>query len=225
MKLLIDHADIGRIRKAYQYYPMDGVTTNPSILAATGRAPFDVLREIREFIGPEGELHAQVIARDKDGMIRDAHRIVEVLGKETWVKIPSVPEGFAAMRELSAEGLNITATAIYTPMQGYLAAKSGAKYAAVYVNRVDNMGFNGIEVAKEIHDIYRNNGMDAGLLCASFKNSQQVLELAKYGAKAATVGPDVIEAFVKNTAITSAVEDFIRDFEKLTGPGKTMSDC
>jgi fructose-6-phosphate aldolase 2 len=87
------------------------------------------------------------------------------------------------------------------------------------------MGVDGVKVAKEIHDIYTKNGMDAGLLCASFKNSQQVLELAEYGVRAATVGPDVILNFVKNAAITSAVEDFIRDFEGLTGPGKTMSDC
>ena len=225
MKLLIDHADIDKIREIYRYYPVDGVTTNPSILAAAGRPPFEVLREIRDFIGPDAELHAQVIARDAAGMVKDAKRITKELGMGTWVKIPAVPEGFAAMRELSAEGLRITATAIYTPMQAYLAAKAGALYAAVYVNRVDNMGFDGVKVAKEIHDIYTKNGMDAGLLCASFKNSQQVLELAEYGVRAATVGPDVILNFVKNAAITSAVEDFIRDFEGLTGPGKTMSDC
>ncbi|MBQ7174277.1 MAG: fructose-6-phosphate aldolase [Lachnospiraceae bacterium] len=225
MKLLIDHADIDKIREIYRYYPVDGVTTNPSILAAAGRPPFEVLREIRDFIGPDAELHAQVIARDAAGMVKDAKRITKELGMGTWVKIPAVPEGFAAMRELSAEGLRITATAIYTPMQAYLAAKAGALYAAVYINRVDNMGFDGVKVAKEIHDIYTKNGMDAGLLCASFKNSQQVLELAEYGVRAATVGPDVILNFVKNAAITSAVEDFIRDFEGLTGPGKTMSDC
>ncbi len=225
MKLLIDHADIGKIREIYRYYPVDGVTTNPSILAAAGRPPFQVLREIRDLIGPDAELHAQVIARDAASMVKDAKRITKELGMETWVKIPAVPEGFAAMRELSAEGFRITATAIYTPMQAYLAAKAGALYAAVYINRIDNMGFDGVKVAKEIHDIYTNNGMDAGLLCASFKNSQQVLELAEYGVRAATVGPDVILNFVKNAAITSAVEDFIRDFEGLTGPGKTMSDC
>jgi fructose-6-phosphate aldolase 2 len=225
MKLLIDHADIDKIREIYRYYPVDGVTTNPSILAAAGRPPFEVLREIRDFIGPDAELHAQVIARDAAGMVKDAKRITKELGMGTWVKIPAVPEGFAAMRELSAEGLGTAATEIYTPMQAYLAAKAGALYAAVYINRVDNMGFDGVKVAKEIHDIYTKNGMDAGLLCASFKNSQQVLELAEYGVRAATVGPDVILNFVKNAAITSAVEDFIRDFEGLTGPGKTMSDC
>ena len=87
------------------------------------------------------------------------------------------------------------------------------------------MGFDGVQVAKDIHDIFKNNGMEAGLLAASFKNSQQVLELAKYGVLAATVAPDVIDGLVKNTAITSAIDVFVKDFEGLTAPGKTMSDC
>lgn len=225
MKLLIDHADIEKIKRVYAYYPIDGVTTNPTILAAGGRQPYDILKEIRSFIGDDADLHVQVVAKDTEGMIKDARRITDELGKNTYVKIPSVPEGFAAMQKLSADGYNITATAIYTPMQGYLAAKSGAKYAAPYINRIDNMGYDGVQVAKDIHDIFEANGMDAGLLAASFKNSQQVLELAKYGVLASTVAPDVIEGFVKNAAITSAIDVFIKDFEGLTGEGKTMSDC
>ena len=224
MKLLIDNANIETIKKIYHYYPIDGVTTNPSILAASGRQPYDVLKEIRDFIG-DGDLHVQAVALDEEGIIRDAYHIAEVLGKITYVKIPAIPEGFAAMKRLAAEGFNLTATAIYTPMQAYLAAKCGAKFVAPYINRIDNMGFDGVGVAKDIHDILVKNQLQAGLLAASFKNSQQVLELAKYGACASTAAPDVIEGFVKNTAITSAIEAFTRDFEKLVGPGKTMSDC
>lgn len=225
MKLLIDNADISKIRHLYKYYPIDGVTTNPTILAASGRKPYDVLKEIRAFIGADADLHVQAVARDIDGMVRDAHRIADELGKNTFVKIPAIPEGFAAMKILSSQGFNVTATAIYTPMQAYLAARSGAKYTAPYINRIDNMGFDGVKVAKEIHDIFKANGMDAGLLAASFKNSQQVLELAKYGILAATVSPDVVDGFVNNAAITSAIDSFIKDFEGLAGDGKTMSDC
>ena len=224
MKLLIDNADIEQIKRIYDLYPIDGVTTNPSILAASGRHPYDVLGEIRAFIGDDADLHVQAVARDAAGMIREAKKITEELGRNTYVKIPCVPEGFKAMKALSAEGYNLTGTAVYTPMQAYLAAKSGAKYIAPYINRIDNMGYDGVQVAKDIHDIFTANNMEAGLLAASFKNSQQVLELAKYGVLAATVSPDVIDAFVKNTAITSAVDAFIADFEKLTGPGKTMAD-
>ena len=156
MKLLIDDANIDEIRRLYDLYPIDGVTTNPSILAKSGRQPYDVLKEIREFIGEEADLHVQVIAKDAEGMIEDAHRIVKELGQNTYVKIPCIPEGFKAMKALKKEGIRTTGTAIYTAMQAYLAAKSGASYAAPYVNRIDNMGYNGVGVAKEIQDILRS---------------------------------------------------------------------
>ena len=183
------------------------------------------MEEIRSFIGEEAELHVQVVSKDADGMVDDAHRIVKELGANTYVKVPSISEGFKAMKALAKENINITATAIYTPMQAYLAAKCGASYAAPYVNRIDNMGFNGIQVAKQIHDIFKNNNLKTEVLAASFKNSQQVLELCEYGIGASTIAPDIIEGLVKNQAITSAVDDFVKDFEGLTGAGKTMSDC
>lgn len=225
MKLIIDDAHIDQIRKIYEYYPVDGVTTNPTILAKSGRQPYEALREIREFIGDEAELHVQVTAREAEGMVEDAHRILKELGKSTFVKIPSVPEGFKAMMALHGEGVKLTATAIYTPMQAFLAAKAGADYAAPYINRIDNMGYNGIKVARDIHDIFRNNGFKTEVLAASFKNSQQLLELCEYGVGASTVSPEVIFNLVKNEAITSAIDDFIADFEGLVGEGKTMKDC
>lgn len=225
MKLLIDNADINKIKKIYEYYPVDGVTTNPTILAASGRQPYEVLKEIRAFIGSDAELHVQAIARTAEGMVEDAHHIQQELGKNTCVKIPAIEEGFKAMRILSGEGVKVTATAIYTPMQAFLAAKAGALYAAPYVNRIDNMGYDGVAVARHIHDIFRNNNFNTNVLAASFKNSQQLLELAEYGVGAATASPDVIFSLVKNDAITSAVETFIKDFEKLVGEGKTMKNC
>ena len=178
MKLIIDDAHIDLIKKIYEYYPVDGVTTNPSILAKSGRQPFEVLKEIRSFIGEEAELHVQVVAKDADGMVDDAHRIVKELGANTYVKVPSIPEGFKAMKALAKENINITATAIYTPMQAYLAAKCGASYAAPYVNRIDNMGFNGIQVAKQIHDIFKNNNLKTEVLAASFKTPSRYLNYA-----------------------------------------------
>ena len=224
MKLLIDDANIEKIKKLYDLYPIDGVTTNPSILAKSKRNPYEVLKEIREFIG-DNELHAQVLSRTAKGMIEEAHKMAEILGKNTFIKVPSIPEGFKAMKALSKEGFKITATAIYTPMQAYLAAKSGADYAAPYVNRIDNLGANGIETTKMIQDIFCNNGFKTEILAASFKNSNQVQELCAYGVGASTVAPDVIEGLVKNACVTSAVEDFIRDFEGLCGDGKTMLNC
>ena len=224
MKLIIDNADIEAIKKVYEYYPVDGVTTNPSILAATGKQPYEVLHEIRSFIGHD-ELHVQVISGDAEGIIKEAHRIVSELGPHTYVKIPCLPEGFKAMKELIKEGILLTGTAVYTPLQALLAAKCGVNYVAPYINRIDNMGYDGIGVEKHIHDILKNNNFKTEVLAASFKNSQQLLALCEYGIGAATVAPDVIMGLVRNPAITAAVDDFRRDFETLTEKGKTMYNC
>ncbi len=217
MKLFIDHADINEIKRIYDLYPVDGVTTNPSILAKAGNDPIATVKAIREFIGPDAILFVQALSLTPEGMIADAHMITETFGKNTIVKIPSVPNGFKAMMALKKEGIQTCGTVVYTPMQGYLAAKAGASYVAPYVNRIDNMGYDGIKVAKEIHDILVKNNMDCDVLAASFKNSQQVLELAEYGIGSSTAAPDVIDGFVKNPAIDSAIDAFIKDFEKATG--------
>ncbi len=222
MKLLIDSADVDAIRHILEFYPIDGVTTNPTILKKAGRPPFAALKEIKALIGG-AQLHVQAVSRDAAGMVEEGRSIAASLGENTFVKIPSVPEGFKAMRILAGEGINVTATAVYTPMQAYLAGMCGARYAAPYVNRIDNMGYDGVQAAKDIHDIFEKNRMGCQVLAASFKNSRQVLELCKYGIGAATAGPDIIEGFVKDPAIASAVEAFIRDFEDLAGPGQTMA--
>ena len=225
MKILIDDARIDVIKEIWNLYPMDGVTTNPSILAKSGRNPYEVLKEIRTFIGNKAELHVQVISDDTDGMVAEGRKIAEVLGMNTYIKIPSIPAGLKAMRILSSEGYKITATTIYTPIQAFLAAKAGADYAAPYLNRIDNLGADGVMVTKKIQDIYNRSDMKTQILAASFKNTLQVQELCEYGVGAATVTPDVIENLMKNASVTSALDVFTQDFEKLCGKGKTMLDC
>ncbi|KOF57613.1 MULTISPECIES: fructose-6-phosphate aldolase [Clostridium] len=225
MKLIVDFANLHQIKEMYSYYPVDGVTTNPSILAKEGKNPYEVLKAIREFIGSNSELHVQVVSLDAEAIVKEAHKIREELGASTYVKVPVTREGLKAIKILAKEGVNITATAIYTQMQAYLAGKAGALYAAPYVNRIDNLGADGVKVAKEIHDIFKKNELKTEVLAASFKNSQQVLELAKYGVGAATIAPDVIEGLIKLDAVTCAVEAFTKDFEKLCGKGKTMINC
>ncbi len=225
MKLIVDFANLDQIKELYAYYPIDGVTTNPSIIAKEGKNPYEVLKKIREFIGAEAELHVQVISRAAGGMLQEAHRIQKELGVNTYVKVPVTKEGLKAIKALAAEGANITATAIYTQMQAYLAAKAGAHYAAPYVNRIDNLGADGVKVAKDIHDIFKKNDLPTEVLAASFKNSQQVLELAKHGIGAATISPEVIEGLIKLDAVNCAIDAFVKDFENLCGEGKTMLDC
>lgn len=225
MKLIVDDADVKKIRRIAEFYPIDGVTTNPSILAKNRRAPYEVLTEIQEIMGKEKEIHVQVISQDAEGMVKEAYAIVKRLGEGTYIKIPSTEEGLKAIRILSEKGIHTTATAIYTPMQAFLAGKSGADYAAPYINRIDNLGANGVETAKTIHDIFRNNGLKTNVLAASFKNSQQIQELCKYGIGAVTAGCEIIEGLVQNASVNLAIKNFNEDFEKLCGKGKNMSNC
>lgn len=223
MRLLIDNADIQKIKEAYSIFPLQGVTTNPSILAAGGRPPFEVLREIREFIGKQADLHVQVVAREAEGILADADRILQELGANTYVKVPVTQAGLQAMKSLKRQGIRITATAIYTPMQAYLAGEAGAEYAAPYVNRIDNLGADGIRTAKMMHDIFTCNDMPVHVLAASFKNSQQVIELCAHGIGAATVTPDILFGLLRNDSVDRAIDVFTADFEKLCGAGRTMS--
>ncbi len=222
MKLLIDDANVLKIKELYEYYPIDGVTTNPSILAKSGKKPYDVLKEIRSAIGDDQDLHVQVVSTEASKIIEEAKYIIEVLGENTYPKIPVNKEGIKAIKSLSEEGIKITATAIYTPMQAFLAAKSGASYVAPYVNRIDNLGYNGVETVKKIYDILVD--YDTEILAASFKNSNQVLELLDYGIEASTCAPDVIEKLVDDRNVDAAIEAFINDFESLVGENKTMLD-
>lgn len=225
MKFIIDDANVEAIKNLYEYFPVEGVTTNPSILAKSRRSPYEVLKEIREFIGKDADLHVQVISKNAADMVTEAVEIQERLGENTFIKVPTTREGLKAMKLLSAKGVKITATAIYTPMQAFLAAKAGAAYAAPYVNRIDNLGADGIGTVKKIHDIFQNNGLKTEVLAASFKNSQQVLDLCAYGIGAATIAPDVIEGLIRNDAVSAAVDAFTKDFEELCGKSKTMKDC
>ena len=222
MKLIVDHADLDQIKEMFEYFPVSGVTTNPTIITRTGKDPYEVLKSIREFIGADAELHAQVISSDAEGMMAEAKVMRETVGGNFFVKIPTTKEGLKAIKNLKKQGFQITATAVYTSIQAYLAAEAGADYVAPYLNRIDNLGYDGIQTACEIHDIFENNGYQTKVLAASFKNTQQALELAKYGVAAATVAPDVIRNFVNNVAVDSAVAAFVKDFSATYGEGKTM---
>lgn len=224
MELYIDDANVQEIHRLADLYPIDGVTTNPSILAKTGRDPIEVLKEIRSIIGREKTIFVQVIPLSSQEIIQDAHAIVKLMGERTVVKIPSIPEGFKAIRQLKTEDIRTCGTVVYTPLQACLAAKAGADYVAPYVNRIDNMGFDGVHVVCRIQDILTNQAMETKILAASFKNSQQVLSLCEYGIKAVTCAPSVIDNFVNNSAIDKAVSDFRQDFFNLTGENSTMSD-
>ena len=223
MKLLIDDANVTWIKKLLKYYPIDGVTTNPTILSRTGRPPYEALKEIRSLLGDERELHIQVLSSDAEGMVKEAKKIISEIPGNTFIKIPCVPEGFAAMQLLKEEGIHTTGTTVFTPMQALLAAKSGASYVAPYVNRIDLLGFDGVLVAKQIHQILTVYGYPCRVLAASFKNTQQMQELALAGIASITSPPDLIEEYVNNPAIYTSIQSYEDNFARVYGEGLDMT--
>ncbi len=215
MLVLIDNANLEEIRALYENYPYDGVTTNPSILMQEHKNPIERLKEIRAFLPKESQLHAQLISATTDTMIQEAHFMLRELGDSLFIKVPVTAEGMRAIPKLAKEGIHITATAIYTAMQAFMAAKAGARYTAPYVNRLDNMGADGVQVAKDIHDMFRMHHMEADVLAASFKNSQQILNLCKHGIGSVTASPDVLRALIRHDATFTAEENFTHDFYSL----------
>ena len=154
MLVLIDNANIYEIERLYSLYPYDGVTTNPSILMNEHKNPIKVLKSIREFLPRESQLHAQVISDTTEKMIEEAHFMLREIDEQLYIKVPVTAQGMRAIHLLKKEGVHVTATAIYTAMQAFMAAKAGARYTAPYVNRLDNMGADGVQVAMDIHDMF-----------------------------------------------------------------------
>jgi TalC/MipB family fructose-6-phosphate aldolase len=215
MLVLIDSANLKDIEDLYNGYPYDGVTTNPTILMHEHKNPIKQLKLIRDLLPKDSQLHAQLISPDTKTMIEEAHFMLRELGESLFIKVPVTAAGMHAINLLSKEGVQVTATAVYTAMQAFMAAKAGARYTAPYVNRLDNMGSDGVQVAKTIHDMFQVHHMNADVLAASFKNSQQILELCKHGIGAITAAPDVLRALIKHDATFTAEENFTQDFFSL----------
>lgn len=224
MLILIDDADVQAIADVLTYLPVDGVTTNPTILSSTGRNPVTVLREIREMLPARAQLHVQLVSTTTDGMVNEAKALTTELGNDLYVKIPVTRAGYSAIPQVCALGFNVTATGIHSAMQGFMAAKAGAKYIAPYVNRMDNYGIDGVRVAQDMHKMLRAHDMDADVLAASFKNSEQVLELVRAGIGAITAAPDVLAHLVGNPATDWAIADQNNDFADLVGGSQSWVD-
>lgn len=222
MRIYIDTANIIDIKRLVKKFPVDGVTTNPSLLAAQKANPMDHLKAIRSVLEEEMELHAQVLSQQAEEIIAEANYMREQLGEQTFIKIPVTHAGIEAMKALYKQGVNLTATAIYTPMQAVVAAKAGAKWTAPYVNRLDMIGGDGVQVAINIQRMLTQTNKASGLLAASFKNVEQILKLAEAGAAAVTVAPELLDQLLYHPLTQQAVIDFTKDFESITAKGQTM---
>lgn len=224
MLILIDDADPQAIEDTLSYLPVDGVTTNPTILARHGEDPLATLKRIKEILPFGAQLHAQLVSTSTTEMLREAVALREALGEHVFVKVPVTRDGYAAMPKLKAQGFQITATGIHSAMQGFMAAKAGARYIAPYVNRMDNFGISGVRVAEDMHKMLRTQGIDADVLAASFKNTEQVLELVRAGIGAITAHPEVLAHLVGNPATEMAIAEQNQDFAGLVGGPQTWTD-
>lgn len=217
MLYLLDTANTDEIARLVDAYPVCGVTTNPAILGQEGAEPARQLRLIRQAIGPQRMLHAQVTGKDAETMVREALALRDAVGESFYVKIPAVPEGLRAMPALKKEGLKVTATAIFDTSQALLFARAGADFVAPYVSRLDNIGADGVDIVEEIMHDFKEYGVTTGVLAASFRTADQIRRLAKHGITAVTVTPAFLEALLWHPMTDDAMRRFDAAWAKLTG--------
>ncbi|PKM96331.1 MAG: fructose-6-phosphate aldolase [Firmicutes bacterium HGW-Firmicutes-1] len=224
MLYLLDTANLSEIRKAYDLYPMDGVTTNPTIIAKEQVKFIDHLKEIRSIIGTESMLHVQVLGSTAETMIEEALYLQEQLGGNLYIKIPATTQGIKAMKTLNKKGFKLTATAIFTAQQALMAAKAGADFVAPYVNRIDNISGSGVSVVEDIVHLFNTFGIDTKVLAASFKNVQLVHNSLLVGAHSITVNMETFDMLIEHPLTDWSVDQFVKDWEQVYGRGKTVLD-
>ena len=218
MKLLLDTANLGDIKRIREHFPIVGVTTNPTILAKEGGDLKALLLAIREILGSELELHVQVTSTDYEEILKEARAAVALLGENTFVKIPMSENGLHAIATLAKEGVSITATAVLTPGQALLAANAGAKYVAPYVSRYENIGGDGVQMVAEIHELLLDS--ETEILAAIFKTMRSILDVALTGAESATIGTELMDKLLAHPVSASSIEGFAKDWDKAFGGKK-----
>lgn len=225
MEYMFDTANIEDIKHYSEFFPITGVTSNPSIIKLEGKIDFfNHFREIRKIIGIDKSLHIQVLAEDYEGILAEAYAILKNVDDKVFIKIPVTEQGLKAMRVLKAKGVGVTATAIYTKVQGLLAMEAGADFIAPYFNRMENMDIDPLEVISTFAQIIEKYNYPTKILAASFKNMGQVNAAFECGAQAATLQPALLHDAFKMPAIKKAVDDFAADWEKVFGKGVSIVD-
>lgn len=216
MEYMLDTLNLEAIKKWSKILPLAGVTSNPTIAKAEGQIDFfERIKEVRSIIGDKASIHVQVVAKDYEGILKDAAEIRRQAGDSIFVKVPVTTDGLTAIKTLKADGYHITATAIYTTFQGLLAIEAGADYLAPYYNRMENLNIDAEAVIGQLAEAIDRECSDSKILAASFKNVGQVNKAFAFGAQAITAGPDVFEAGFAMPSIQKAVDDFGKDWESI----------
>jgi transaldolase len=211
VQIFIDTADINEIREAASWGVVDGCTTNPSLVAKTGRKFETVLAEICEII--DGPISAEVISTKADGMVDEGRRLA-ALHRNIVVKVPMIAEGLKATRVLSEEGIRVNVTLVFQPAQGLLAAKAGATYLSPFVGRLDDCGEDGMAVVGTLVEMLQNYDYDAQVLVASVRSPNHFIEAARMGADVATCPFKVLEQLLKHPLTDKGLAAFLSDWEK-----------
>jgi transaldolase len=211
MKFFADTGDVAEIRELQALGLVDGVTTNPSLIAKTGRKFQDVIAEICTVV--DGPVSAEVAALDFDGMMREAN-ILRKIAKNVTIKVPLTLEGLRACKILSSEGTMVNVTLCFSPNQALLAARAGATFISPFVGRLDDIHLDGMELIAEIRQIYDNYDYDTNILVASVRNANHVKEAALIGADYATAPAAVLKSLVKHPLTDKGIEMFLADWKK-----------
>jgi transaldolase len=210
MKLFIDTANVEEIRKANDMGVICGVTTNPSLIAKEGRIFEDVVREITGIV--DGPISAEVISLDSEGMIKEAVELAKI-HKNIIIKLPMTAEGLKAVKVLSKEKIKTNVTLVFSAGQALLAAKAGATYVSPFVGRLDDIGNNGMNIIKEIVEIFRNYEIDTEIIAASIRHPMHVIEAARLGCHIATIPYKVIMQLTKHPLTDKGIDQFLKDWD------------
>ncbi len=223
MLYIVDTANTEKIRRCLEIYPIAGVTTNPTIISKEHTDFLALIRVISDMIGKDRMFHVQLTSTAFEDMIREAYSLREIIGEKLYVKIPISQEGLKATIRLHREGFHITETAIFTQQQALMAAVAGADFVAPYVNRLDNIVSDGVNVVGEIVELLTRYQLPTKVLAASFKTAEQVHKISMVGAHAVTVNPDILDTLIYHPLTMYAIDDFRADWESVYGK-KTILD-
>lgn len=217
MKFFIDTANVEEIREINSWGVVAGVTTNPSLIAKSGRVFEEVVQEITEIV--DGPISAEVTALDAEGMISQARELVKI-SKNIIIKIPMTEEGLKAVHILSKEGIRTNVTLIFSANQAILAAKAGASYVSPFIGRLDDIGQDGMDLIRDLSEIFSLYGIETEIIAASVRHTTHVLECMRAGADIATVPYKVFKQMLVHPLTDSGIEKFLEDFKTVETKGE-----
>ena len=212
VKIFIDSADVDAIRNAAELGVVDGVTTNPSLVAKTGRKMRDILVEICEFVS--GPVSAEVLSVDPEGMLAEAEELAAI-APNIVVKIPMTKEGMRVVNQLTERGIQTNVTLCFSPLQAWLAAKAGATYISPFVGRLDDVGHDGMALIEQIVEAYRNHDFDTQVLVASVRSPMHVASALQIGADVVTIPPAMVEMMYRHPLTDSGLARFLEHAAKI----------